>query len=598
MKISSKNDTVIKNLELLSENFMLFDGVDEIEVIKGARGAVLRKGKLVVSSDDERNIYPLIAKALCFGNASEGETLFNRFGVMLDCARNGVPKVEALKKFIPLISLMGYNYLELYTEDCMEVEGEEQLGYGRGKISIAEFKELDEFSHSFGVELVPCIQTLAHLSRIFLHYKEYASVIRDKGDVLLVGEERTYTFIENIIKTCRKAFSSSRINIGMDEAFELGMGKYFALHGYESKESIMRKHLPRVVDICKKYGFKPALWGDMFYRGRESVDTQSVPSEATLIYWNYLDDKPEPYHKILDGLKNSNLNYGFAGAVHKWYGFAPLNEYSEHILSVQAELLPKYSVSDFKMTAWGDNGAECSFFSILPSLSFMAEKNFKVDGFCSKFLKLATGYDHDEWLALDRANKLFDRKMDKRLNPSKYLLYADALKGMEEFEGREDYTVRYRKSARALLNLSKKQSPFAYLFKVQSLLCKVLEEKCVLTERIREAYKTGERARLERIARFTIPSIVRKLKTFTKAFIEQWNSENRPEGLEVQEYRLYGLIGRLGRVKERILRYLSGADKTIPELDETPLYLHSAPEGYNGCTLYNGFIETVTYNTF
>ncbi len=598
MKIFAKNDTVIKNLNFLSENFNLFDGVDEIEVEEGEPFAKSEEGKITLSYREEKDLYPLLAKALCFGKSTVTDTLFKRFGVMLDCARNGVPKVDALKKFIPLMALMGYNYLELYVEDCIEVEGEPQLGYARGRFTAEQFKEIDDYCASFGVELVPCIQTLAHLSRIFLHYKEYASVIRDKGDVLLVGQERTYVFIENIIKTCRKAFSSTRINIGMDEAFELGLGKYFDLHGYESKESIMRKHLSRVVEICKKYDFKPSLWGDMFYRGRESVDAQSVPNEATLIYWNYLDEKEEAYHKILDGLKKSNLNYAFAGAVHKWYGFAPLNEYSEYILSVQAKVLPKYAVDDFKMTAWGDNGAECSFFSILPSLSFMAEKNFKLRGFCSKFLKLATGYDHAEWLALDLPNKLFDRKMDKRLNPSKYLLYADAFKGMEEFEGREDYAKRYQKTARKLYGLSKKRSPFAYLFKTQSLLSRVLVDKCVLTERIRRAYDDGEKRTLEFIAKNTIARIVKNLKIFIKEYIKQWNCENRPQGLEVQEYRLYGLVGRLERIQERIIRFVNGEDDSIPELDEKPIYCLSAPSGYNGCTLYNGFIETVTYNTF
>ena len=40
----------------------------------------------------------------------------------------------------------------------------------------------------------PCIQTLAHLNQIFRH-GEYRKV-QDTGDILLVGEERTYELIE------------------------------------------------------------------------------------------------------------------------------------------------------------------------------------------------------------------------------------------------------------------------------------------------------------------------------------------------------------------------------------------------------------------
>ena len=49
---------------------------------------------------------------------------YKHFGVMLDCSRNGVMKPEAVKRMIDCLQKMGYNALELYTEDTFEVEGE------------------------------------------------------------------------------------------------------------------------------------------------------------------------------------------------------------------------------------------------------------------------------------------------------------------------------------------------------------------------------------------------------------------------------------------------------------------------------------------
>ena len=88
---------------------------------------------------------------------------FKTFGVMLDMSRNAVRTVDDLKKFLPLIRKMGYNALFLYTEDTYEVEGEPYFGYMRGRYSIAEMKELDDFCAGIGIEVIPCIQTLAHL---------------------------------------------------------------------------------------------------------------------------------------------------------------------------------------------------------------------------------------------------------------------------------------------------------------------------------------------------------------------------------------------------------------------------------------------------
>lgn len=48
---------------------------------------------------------------------------YKHFGVMLDCSRNAVMKPEAVKRMIDCLEKMGYNTLELYTEDTYEVGG-------------------------------------------------------------------------------------------------------------------------------------------------------------------------------------------------------------------------------------------------------------------------------------------------------------------------------------------------------------------------------------------------------------------------------------------------------------------------------------------
>ena len=62
------------------------------------------------------------------------------FGVMLDCSRNAVMKVSEVKRFIDYISKMGYNALELYTEDTFEMEGHAHFGYMRGRYTKQEIK--------------------------------------------------------------------------------------------------------------------------------------------------------------------------------------------------------------------------------------------------------------------------------------------------------------------------------------------------------------------------------------------------------------------------------------------------------------------------
>ena len=63
-------------------------------------------------------------------------------GVMLDCSRNAVLKVETVKQYACLLKKMGYNTLMLYTEDTYEVENQPYFGHLRGRYSKVELKEM------------------------------------------------------------------------------------------------------------------------------------------------------------------------------------------------------------------------------------------------------------------------------------------------------------------------------------------------------------------------------------------------------------------------------------------------------------------------
>ena len=160
-----------------------------------------------------------------------------RFGAMLDMSRNGVMKPEQVKTFAHTLKTFGYNMLQLYMEDTYEIPGEPYFGYMRGRYTQEELKDIVSHCESMGVEVIPCIQTLAHLKTIF-HWNVYAE-IRDIDDILLAEEERTYILIENMFKALRPCFTSEYIHIGMDEAHMLGLGKYLDKHGVKNRFGIL-----------------------------------------------------------------------------------------------------------------------------------------------------------------------------------------------------------------------------------------------------------------------------------------------------------------------------------------------------------------------
>ena len=128
-------------------------------------------------------------------------------GIMIDCSRNAVMNVDSIKKMVLHLEKMHYDTLLLYTEDTYEVDGEPLFGHLRGRFSKDELREIDSFCIQHGIELIPCIQTLAHLNAIFKWHKEYDR-INDCNDILLVDEDDTYELIDCMFSSLSSCITS------------------------------------------------------------------------------------------------------------------------------------------------------------------------------------------------------------------------------------------------------------------------------------------------------------------------------------------------------------------------------------------------------
>ena len=62
---------------------------------------------------------------------------------MIDVSRNGVLTKKEFFRVVDLLSKIGYDTIELYSEDIYEVEGETYFGYMRCGYSIRELQEFD-----------------------------------------------------------------------------------------------------------------------------------------------------------------------------------------------------------------------------------------------------------------------------------------------------------------------------------------------------------------------------------------------------------------------------------------------------------------------
>jgi hexosaminidase len=351
--VLTNSEETSSTLKIIFEELSIIpsDYGTEVKLIKG-------NGPLkIISSEKKVTIYykeiPHLFRGLTQWCNRIGENFslveapqFESIGPMIDLSRNAVMSIPALKRFITLCSKMGLNSIMLYMEDVYSIPEYPFFGYSRGKYSQEELKELDSFSQLLGVELIPAIQTLAHLANP-LKWR-FANGIKDTEDILLVGAPETYTFLNAAIKSIADTFHTKKIHIGMDEAHNLGRGHYLDEHGLEDPFNIMRKHLSEVKKICDTYELSPMMWSDMFFRiGSASGDyydldvnfpdslVNDIP-DIDMVYWDYYHHKTQEYDQQIKNHKLLKRPIIFAGGIWTFNGLAP--NYGKTIETTQAGL--------------------------------------------------------------------------------------------------------------------------------------------------------------------------------------------------------------------------------------------------------------------
>ena len=608
MKLIRKDCSVEIEKILDEENQIIVDSFRDQEYIIHAKESEEQGYRIQVNGREIHILYHEkidFCRALfmlCSREEPDGikdQRIFEEFGMMVDVSRNAVLKTETLRQLIRMLALMGYNFIGLYMEDTIKVEGEPYLGYMRGALTPEEIQDIDQYAAIFGMELRPYIQTLAHYNQI-TRYEDYQSCL-DFGDILLVGEEKTYEFLDKVIKTVADHFPSKKINIGMDEAHMVGLGKYLDQNGYEKRFDIMEKHLNRVFSICRKYGLKVQMWSDMFFRlafGGEYYVQQDaklpdikIPDDVELVYWDYYSCEQKKYDEMLKLHLKITDKVGFAGGAWKWTGFAPHNGYSIEAGKAALGACRENKIQSVVITAWGDNGAETSIFSILPSLFFDANLAYTAE--ISKVgFKNLTGIPYEGFLEIDKSNP-YTEYADKHNNASKYLLYNDALMGTFDSVSSEKLSDYYEETEKQLGALQLSET-FGYIFATQAGLCRVLKRKANLGNQIREAYDKKEIVRLKEIAVYEIPELLADLDSFYQKFKNQWRQESKSFGFEVQSIRIGGLKQRLLDIEEELLDYCDAKIKIIEELEEERYPYHYSDDHSMETLDYNLWSNIVT----
>lgn len=520
---------------------------------------------------------------------------FDFNGTMLDVSRNGVMHVKTIKQFIRYMAVMGLNGLMMYTEDTYEIDGLPYFGYMRGRYTVEELRECDNYADMFGIEMIACIQTLGHLHHALKW--NYAGAFKDHHDILLPGEPKTYEFVEQMIRTTAQTFRSKRIHIGMDEAFQVGLGRYLREHGFRDRFELMNEHVSEVLEITKKYGLQPMIWSDMYfnllandYQGHlynvnadfSDANMDKIPDGVRFVFWDYGRGDEQGYEKIYD----MHLKFGsqpiFAGGIHMWNSMAPNYGKTWTTSHPALRAAKNKGLKEVFATAWGDNGNENNHLVILAGLQLFAEHGYGDevdDNHLAKRMKACTGLDlFEPLISLKYMDEIpgVDEGNHWMANPSKFLLWQDLLTGLFDAHiepETEAMLPAYYSKMEEKWRACKEEmpTPFDDLFEMYEKFAAALSVKSTLGIRIKRSYDEGLPNELETIVSTVLPELSQRVEELRVTHRKIWMQTYKAFGWEVLDIRYGGLKARIQSAGDRIMDYVAGRVQVLEELEEKRL---------------------------
>lgn len=280
-------------------------------------------------------------------------------GLMIDVARHFFP-VEDIKRQIDLAAQYKINKVHLHLSDdqgwrleikkwpdLTKIGGSTEVGGGPGGYYTQdEFKDIVEYAKERYIEIIPEFDMPGHTNAALASYgflnpdgqkKEPYTDIKVGLSSLMTRDEKTYEFIEDVIREVSEISPSKYFHIGGDEADVTPKEEYDYFVG-------------RVADIAKKYGKTPIGW--------DPIDTSSEIDNSVILQ-NWEDSNEAAVEKgmkmiiskapkaYLDMKYNENTPYGL-----DWAGLIPIETaYSWD----PTEYAPKELILGVESPLWTEN---------------------------------------------------------------------------------------------------------------------------------------------------------------------------------------------------------------------------------------------------
>ena len=243
----------------------------------------------------------------------------------------------------------------------------------RGPYTPAELRRVVRYAKRFGIEMFPCIQTLAHLEQVLQYRKAYGA-LRDTASVLSVKAKGTRDFVASLIESAAAPYDGRSIHVGMDEPWDLGRGSVFEIGRAIDPRELYLGHLKTVSTLCAERKLEPIVWGD-FVLGQHAFNGdipmteaqwRKLPKNITLDYWDYFSEDEAHYRSDVQRFREHGFTPMVSPALWNWDRFWGLYDKAKRTFEPMLRAAKAEGLRRVLMTMWGDDGQEAPYRSNFP----------------------------------------------------------------------------------------------------------------------------------------------------------------------------------------------------------------------------------------
>ncbi len=291
---------------------------------------------------------------------------FPNRGVMIDVSRDKVPKMETLYDLIDLLSSWKINQIQLYIEHTFAYQGHERVWKDASPFTGEEIIALNRFCQDRFIELVPNQNSFGHFHRWLIHdpYREFAECPDGYENPFSFGTEkepfslcpidpRSLELLDNLYDQLLPNFSSQQFNVGLDETFDLGVGRSSERCLKEGKGTVYLEFLQKIYSlVAQKRDKIMQFWADVVFEHPELIP--KLPKDVIALIWGY--EEEHPFNEQCQIMKKTSLSYYVCPGTSSWNSFAGRTENAIGNLRNAAINGKEYGAIGYLITDWGDHG--------------------------------------------------------------------------------------------------------------------------------------------------------------------------------------------------------------------------------------------------